>query len=194
MFCLFLTFSFFSICQSKIRLCSTSGITTRTALLSAKEPLSSFFEEDLSVHSVKFLQDSADPNFTKGSINSYGYSPNPLKDYLVWIERLLSDSTNSLKPVIISVTGSPEAVELVIKEIIEWSSKPIESQHPVGEVVKIEDLIAVEINTSCPNIRGVSTPSGYDPQMILKYLEAIDRAQIKSTKEGKSVRRSIPIG
>lgn len=74
------------------------------------------------------------------SVNSYGYSPQPLTDYLKWIEEILGSGSGK-KPFIISVGSGSEMREML--ERIE----PVRSR--VGK-----DRVAVEVNTSCPNLGG----------------------------------------
>ncbi|KAK0473550.1 hypothetical protein EDD18DRAFT_1323757 [Armillaria luteobubalina] len=91
------------------------------------------------------------------SLNSYGYSPYPLSYYISWIETILkTPSPNPHKAFIISVTAST------------W---------PELESVIAAIQIAVEFNTSCPNIPG-SPPKGYifdDLRELLNGLEMENR-------------------
>ncbi|KAJ6495398.1 hypothetical protein C8R45DRAFT_987222 [Mycena sanguinolenta] len=115
----------------------TGAVLTRTSTLGG-------FEEDDS-HTVAFASSSAT------SLNSYGYSPHKLSQYLSWIESILGAApTSKPKPFIISVTASePHVMRSTIDAI-----QALRSKSPA-----FAD-IGIEFNTSCPNIRG-STPSGY---------------------------------
>ncbi|KAF9243727.1 hypothetical protein BU15DRAFT_42500 [Melanogaster broomeanus] len=123
----------------------TGAVTTRTATLRG-------FKEDSS-HTVAFLKDSL------SSLNSYGYSPHPLSNYIGpqgWVRAILTRSPNSTKPFILSVTdSSAEDLRMMLNSIQElrafnpsWASR-----------------IAVEFNASCPNIKGHPPPSYNFPSL-----------------------------
>ncbi|KAG1757991.1 hypothetical protein EDB19DRAFT_1936601 [Suillus lakei] len=100
----------------------TGAVTTRTATLDG-------FEEDES-HAVAFMKDSL------SSLNSYGYSPHPLHEYLAWIREFLGEGP-STKPFIISITES--------------------SAERLSEM-----LVAIQ---HCPNIKGHPPPSYHLPSL-----------------------------
>jgi len=129
----------------------TGAVTTRTATLRG-------FDEDSS-HTVAFLKDS------HSSINSYGYSPHPLSKYIGpdgWIPTLLKRTPNSTKPFIISITASdPSDLRLSLDAIQGLRANPAWSTR-----------IAVELNTSCPNIPG-SPPPSYDPPALTPLLDVL---------------------
>ncbi|KAF7344428.1 DHO-dh domain-containing protein [Mycena sanguinolenta] len=116
----------------------TGAVLTRTSTLEG-------FQEDASSHTVAFASSSTT------SLNSYGYSPHKLSQYLSWIESILSAAaTPKSKPFIISITASqPDVTRSTIDAI-----QALRSKGPA-----FAD-IGIEFNTSCPNIRG-STPPGY---------------------------------
>lgn len=164
-------------------------MTTRTSVLSSDGDLSAHFDEDLSLHSVKFINESNPEreSISKGTINSYGYSPHPLSSYLSWIEQLFS-TQDKKKPVIISITGPPEAIEIGIERIRSWYL----SLNLISE--KDEVFVGVEVNLSCPNIKGVSIPSGYDPEMISQYMICAYRGSSKIIESELGSAKALPIG
>ncbi|KAJ7255883.1 hypothetical protein B0H12DRAFT_1113281 [Mycena haematopus] len=115
----------------------TGAVITRTTTIGG------FREDD--THTVAFASSSTT------SLNSYGYSPHRLFQYLSWIESILRAApTPKLKPFIISITAShPEVMQSTIGAI----------QALRGRGPAFAD-IGIEFNTSCPNIRD-SAPSGY---------------------------------
>ncbi|KAJ6627014.1 hypothetical protein B0H10DRAFT_1780574 [Mycena sp. CBHHK59/15] len=130
----------------------TGAVTTRTSTLVG-------FAEDES-HTVAFASS------TISTLNSYGYSPHKLSSYLVWIESILTQaSESSAKPFIISITASdPESMRATIDAIQALRHKsPRFSQ------------IAVEFNTSCPNIRGAA-PTGYAFGSLVPLLSVLAEA------------------
>ncbi|KAF9074509.1 hypothetical protein BDP27DRAFT_1317228 [Rhodocollybia butyracea] len=105
------------------------------------------------------------------SLNSYGYSPHPLSSYIGWIKEILSKS-GLVKPFIISITASTsDELTPMISFIQELRSTP-----------NIAPLVAIELNTSCPNVPMVS-PSGYIPSSIHPLLTALSDAH----KQDKSL-------
>ncbi|QRV76642.1 dihydroorotate dehydrogenase [Ceratobasidium sp. AG-Ba] len=145
----------------------TGGVTTRTATLKG-------FPDDPKIHQVAFASD------TTTTLNSYGYSPYPLSQYLAWVQEILSDNQESTKPVIVSITfDSPgpegnesesslnsllELVQVTRRRISDIPSPGNDSGHPIR--------VAVEINTSCPNIANKPPPS-YEPASMLALLSVI---------------------
>ncbi|KAK1225991.1 dihydroorotate dehydrogenase [Marasmius sp. AFHP31] len=122
----------------------TGAVTTRTATLDG-------FKENES-HTVAFSSSSTT------SLNSYGYSPHPLATYLQWIPRLLNGNHSTKqpqKPFIISITASkPDNLERMVNDIQELRKS-------IGDKDSKPSRIAIELNTSCPNIPG-SPPSAYE--------------------------------
>jgi len=136
----------------------TGAVTTRTATLDG-------FQEDES-HTVAFT------THTTSTLNSYGYSPHPLSTYLSWIQQIFTsraDVKSQLKPFIVSITTSnPNTLRELMHSI----------QH-LREKLKRDTLIApknpqiaVEFNTSCPNIQDASPPS-YTPSALLPILAVL---------------------
>ncbi|KAJ7785723.1 hypothetical protein B0H16DRAFT_2835 [Mycena metata] len=117
----------------------TGAVTTRTSTLGG-------FAEDAS-HTVAFASSSTT------SINSYGYSPHKLSQYLTWIESIIlnAPSTSKLKPFLISITASTaDSMQETVSAI-----QTLRAKSPA-----LSSRIGIEFNTSCPNIRG-SAPAGY---------------------------------
>lgn len=98
------------------------------------------------------------------SVNSYGYSPHPLSTYLIWIPRILQSNAASNKPFIISITSStPARLSEMVAAIQHTRAELDDSAGPSSK-------IAIELNTSCPNIRGAPPPS-YDFPTLLPLLQ-----------------------
>ena len=158
----------------------TGAVTTRTCLLEKG------FPSDDSIHQFTFYNPTThkakDPNPPSaghteetGSLNTLGYSPKPLKEYLEIIKTIsdgLSDlpanppntsandpETPSYKPFIISVTGTPAEVTACYAQI-----------HALQFTVKMP--LAMEINLSCPNIPN-KPPPAYSSQALFSYLYAL---------------------
>ncbi|KAH8120681.1 FMN-linked oxidoreductase [Phellopilus nigrolimitatus] len=130
----------------------TGAVTTRTATLNG-------FTEDPTIHTVAFSAESS------SSVNSYGYSPHPLSQYLSWVEKLLRGKSSS-KPVIISITSSkpPELVKIV--EAIQ------QLRQRLGDAGSETSRIGIELNTSCPNIDHAPPPS-YTPDALSPLLAVL---------------------
>jgi dihydroorotate dehydrogenase (fumarate) len=108
------------------------------------------------------------------SINSFGYSPHPLSDYIVWIEELLI-SAQKYKPIIVSITSNindPASLSSMVDEI-QRLRKRLHDQ-----VVGAKARIAIELNTSCPNIQG-SPPSAYDFHSLGLLLQLLAEAHAR---------------
>jgi len=133
----------------------TGAVTVRTATLDG-------FAEDSS-HAVVFANDSI------SSLNSYGYSPHPISVYIEWIYRILSRTTASKnpKPFIISITSSsPIALSTMIDAIQALRAR-------LQDAGRAElSRVAIELNTSCPNIRG-SPPPAYSLPTLLPLLQVL---------------------
>ncbi|KAF9507759.1 hypothetical protein BS47DRAFT_1321067 [Hydnum rufescens UP504] len=127
----------------------TGAVTTRTATWSG-------FEEDSGVHRVAFHARSY------SSINSYGYSPIPLNQYLEWINVLFIQHPTSTKPFIISITSSdPQELDIMIDTIRRFRFGGL-------------GRVAIELNTSCPNIENKPPPS-YDIRTLSPLLDVLHR-------------------
>lgn len=146
------------------------AVTTRTSLING-------FPNDSSIHQFAFYNpttlSSSEPNKDKGgnkettgSLNTLGYSPIPLKDYLGYV-KTISDSLGSIpegkhyKPFLISVTGS-------VDEVVECYRLITSHQRHVRMV------LAMEVNLSCPNIPS-KPPPAYNAESLLAYLSALKR-------------------
>lgn len=173
----------------------TGAVTTRTSLLEG-------FNHDDTIHQHIFFaagQGSTDtpkplnsdsntsqqpkPDTTStSSLNTYGYSPHTLSEYLGLIndvvgQRHLGTSTLDKKPFIISVTGTPDEIAMSYALIANAAEMD-------------EDLrLAMEVNLSCPNIEGAPPPA-YDPALLAEYLEAVSDS--KSTYRGRMADESVP--
>ncbi|KIV88644.1 hypothetical protein PV10_08308 [Exophiala mesophila] len=109
------------------------------------------------------------------SVNTLGYSPLTLSEYLGIIneivgQRHLGTDTPTKKPFILSVTGTPDEIAMAYALVANAAEMD-------------EDLrLNLEINLSCPNIHGAPPPA-YDPVQLTQYLEAISDS--KSTYRGR---------
>lgn len=144
---------------------STGGVTTRTCLLTG-------FGHDERIHQYTFVDpvtlcakaSSDAQDQACGSLNTLGYSPRTLEDYLNditlisqdWETKAQHPGNGALKPVIISVTGSPQEVRQCWDQI---SQKQMEAKIP----------LLMEVNLSCPNITG-KPPPAYSPPSLQEYL------------------------
>jgi dihydroorotate dehydrogenase (fumarate) len=102
---------------------------------------------------VAFSKDSV------SSINSYGYSPHPLATYLEWIQTIIQNDPTSSKPFIISITSSsPNTLSSMISSIqsLRTTLRDAEGSH---------SRIAIELNTSCPNIADCPPPAYNFPSL-----------------------------
>lgn len=148
----------------------TGAVTTRTSLLKA-------FPHDSTIHQFTFFDSSnlsaSEPNHDyagtpvqNGSLNTLGYSPITLEEYLGFI-KTISDGLDDLreghhyKPFIISVTGSEEDVVECYKAI-------------TNSQARVRMVLAMEVNLSCPNIPG-KPPPAYSSASLLSYLTALKK-------------------
>ncbi|KAH9920271.1 FMN-linked oxidoreductase [Fomitopsis serialis] len=135
----------------------TGAVTIRTATLHG-------FKENES-NAVVFTADRL------STLNSYGYSPYPLSQYLEWVRELLTSpppaggSQSHAKPVILSITAS-KADDL--------AQMQVSLIYPLD----LANLIAIELNTSCPNIPSAPPPCYHLPALRphLDVLAAAARA------------------
>ncbi|KAK7193558.1 hypothetical protein DPSP01_000113 [Paraphaeosphaeria sporulosa] len=175
---------------------STGAVTTRTSLLEG-------FPNDEKIHQFAFFspstheagsanptgQETADAS---GSLNTLGYSPLPLKQYLGFIKTIsdhmtgTSTSTSRIKPFIVSVTGA-------VEEVVECYRQIREQQNHVRMA------LAMEVNLSCPNIPG-KPPPAYSSKALLAYLAALKQEiarQVEPVLPGKHTHvgtTHVPIG
>jgi dihydroorotate dehydrogenase (fumarate) len=150
---------------------STGAVTTRTSLLGG-------FAHDPTKHRYLFFNPGDQSTFTEdstspaghenASLNTLGYSPIPLNEYLGFISSIAgqqpkqppaSSSAPSGKPFIISVTGGPDAVTTCYETIA-----TAQASVPVP--------LAMEINLSCPNIPGAPPPA-YSEPALTGYIMAV---------------------
>ncbi|MCJ1474711.1 dihydroorotate dehydrogenase [Lambiella insularis] len=155
----------------------TGAITIRTSLLNG-------FRHDDSIHQYCYLDPESmvtdRPNtrsITDGStlkvhsassLNTLGYSPTPLREYIAMVERIekrvCTDGIRSFKPVIFSITGNAgEIVEC--GRLLELQGRHCSSQ------------FMMEINMSCPNIVN-KPPPAYSKEGLLSYLHALQAAKL----------------
>jgi dihydroorotate dehydrogenase (fumarate) len=127
------------------------------------------------------------------SLNTLGYSPVPLNEYLEIVRRVAANGSNGdgdglenekyrggqgkKKPVILSVTGTPEEVEKAYL-LIQGTSR----DHGLE--------LGMEINLSCPNIKG-KPPPAYDGAALAEYLVLI---QTQKQMLGQTLAESPGVG
>ncbi|PON26114.1 dihydroorotate dehydrogenase (fumarate) [Trichoderma gamsii] len=160
---------------------STGAVTTRTSLIngfphSAEHHRYAFFDpatgkstpgtfsgppED-SESNVK-ADAAAAVDAPLATLNTLGYSPLPLSQYLSIISSLSSTITPSSPPktIIISVTGSPAEISSCHNLIQTFSTSP-----------SCPFPLAMEINLSCPNIPNLPPPA-YSPTSLASYFDAL---------------------
>lgn len=133
----------------------TGAVTTRTATLDG-------FDEDPGTHKVAFALGQT------ASLNSYGYSPHPLSKYLQWIETLYKNQNpdSKCKPIILSVAPTDAAQLGVIMTAIQGF------RHSVLKTLPSQPVLAVELNTSCPNIPN-HPPPAYDMATLTPLLQVL---------------------
>ncbi|KAF1837227.1 FMN-linked oxidoreductase [Decorospora gaudefroyi] len=172
----------------------TGAVTTRTSLLKG-------FLHDSSQHQFAFYNPTSlrasQPNVDQGgtldqtgSLNTLGYSPLPLEEYLTFVKKISESLPNApkedhkhYKPMIISVTGSAE-------EIVQ-SYQLISHQQ-----AHVRMALAMEINLSCPNIPG-KPPPAYSSTSLLEYLQALKTeigTQLQGREHPHEGHTHIPIG
>ncbi|KAK1246979.1 hypothetical protein MKX08_000781 [Trichoderma sp. CBMAI-0020] len=161
---------------------STGAVTTRTSLIDGFPHIAdrhryAFFDpatgkpargtfsgppED-SESNVKDSTADAPPLAT---LNTLGYSPLPLSQYLSIISSLASTVTTSSsasppKTIIISVTGSPAEIATCHSLIQTFATSP-----------SCPFPLAMEINLSCPNIPSLPPPA-YSPASLASYFDVL---------------------
>ncbi|KAL1887357.1 dihydroorotate dehydrogenase [Sporothrix stenoceras] len=162
----------------------TGAVTTRTSLLDG-------FGHNPEIHQFAFFDAAThDPAATaetkanSASLNTLGYSPITLDEYLSFIKTIAESRTTTSKPkgFLVSVTGGPDDVAECYKRIA-----AVQSALPDPSGVPL----AMEVNLSCPNIPN-KPPPAYDGTALLSYLTAIQSAVTAvSEVEGSTV---IPFG
>ncbi|KAI1336547.1 dihydroorotate dehydrogenase [Xylariaceae sp. FL0016] len=159
---------------------STGAVTTRTALLTG-------FPHDQLIHQYTFFNPathspsahiSATPAFgdENASLNTLGYSPVSLDEYLNHIQAISDGCTRSLeKYFIVSVTGTPDEVATCYRRVAKRQQN-------------VKMPLAVEVNLSCPNIPG-KPPPAYSGEALREHVAALTRAV-----EGAEGVWSVPFG
>lgn len=137
----------------------TGAVTTRTSLLYG-------FAHDDSTHQFKFfdagkqiVSNEASSAEGASSLNTLGYSPLPLAEYLAMISEIVEATPDKKKPFIVSVTGTPEEIT-ECHSLIAACARSL--HHP----------LFMEINLSCPNIAD-KPPPAYDGTTLREYLAAL---------------------
>ena len=110
---------------------------------------------------------SPTPEGPTSSLNTLGYSPISTQLYLDIITSIISTSQNPNKPVIYSVTGTPEDIAWYYEFFYDAREK---LRMNVSHGVKF----LMEINLSCPNIAG-KPPPAYSKAALLEYLHTLRR-------------------
>ena len=158
----------------------TGAITTRTFTLKGfnhDDAIHQYCFYDSQDHKVQHHSSSSElqtpPSGPISSLNTLGYSPFSLRDYLLTVPEVLKRSTHPGKPIIFSVTGNPQGI-LLIRGAIQGLSASIESQP--------KPRFLIEINLSCPNIAG-KPPPAYDKAALLEYLHALNKAPAEGQTE-----------
>ncbi|OCL13295.1 FMN-linked oxidoreductase, partial [Glonium stellatum] len=177
----------------------TGAVTTRTSLLNG-------FPHDPDIHQYAFFNptthnashDSANASADQtGSLNTLGYSPILLGEYLNFI-KTISDRTREARDIASATLSSPTASTRLSSPII----KPfiISVTGSIEEVLRCYRLItahqqevimplAMEINLSCPNIPG-QPPPAYHADRLAEYLIAL-KAEVATQQPTAT---QIPIG
>lgn len=139
----------------------TGALTTRTSLLNG-------FGHDPALHQYAFFDPvtHAAPSElaagapAKASLNTLGYSPLPLSEYLGFVQTISDGLAEpSTKLIVISVTGTPEEVAESYRLIAKCSSR-------------VKMPLAMEINLSCPNIPN-KPPPAYSRDSLSLYLSTL---------------------
>ncbi|CAN8105839.1 unnamed protein product [Discula destructiva] len=155
----------------------TGAVTTRTSLLAG-------FPHDPSKHQFTLFdatthnsqQDQSKlSDLENASLNTLGYSPLTLEQYLGFIQTVASTTSARLdKGFIVSVTGSPEDVVGCYKLVAETATK-------------VPFPLAMEVNLSCPNIPG-KPPPAYSGDALLQYLSALQEYIVASSNASQDDR------
>jgi dihydroorotate dehydrogenase (fumarate) len=153
----------------------TGAITIRTSLLRGFDHDDTMHQYCLfdttfeDVHIAAGPQSVVGPSQSPSSLNTLGYSPVPLEDYIDIVERIQDrarQARNSRdKPVIFSVTGSADDVVKCCKLLEDRDASE-------------NALWMVEINLSCPNIPD-KPPPAYSKEGLLSYLTALQKHGVR---------------
>ncbi|KAK1025559.1 dihydroorotate dehydrogenase [Friedmanniomyces endolithicus] len=162
----------------------TGAVTTRTSLLQA-------FDHNPTIHQHTFfnphshslkpsnISDGEVPADYSASLNTLGYSPIRLNAYLAMIPKVTHNSTlpsdaRASKPIILSVTGSADAVRDCYRQIHKTQAT-------------VDNPLCMEINLSCPNIPG-KPPPAYSGAELSEYL------QLLAQEESLEGERRVAVG
>ena len=108
-------------------------------------------------------------NTSASTLNSFGYSPHPLSSYVKWTRTILTRGTNT-KPFIISITSNSHS------ELAQMVEDVQKLRQRLGDGTDgTPSRVAVELNTSCPNIKG-KPPPAYSFTTLLPLLEVLTQA------------------
>lgn len=153
----------------------TGAVTTRTALANAFKHNDGthqycFFEpkgHTITGHNNEALplHQGASPSDPISSLNTLGYSPFSVHEYLKIIKDLLLSpqlADRPIKPIIISVAGS-------YTEVLHHYRSISHLQIDLNENHNISARFFMEINLSCPNIAG-KPPPAYSRDELSRYL------------------------
>ena len=158
----------------------TGAVTTRTALANG-------FEHDDAAHQYCFFASRSHtvrghstepyphqgtiPSDSISSLNTLGYSPFSVLEYLNMIKDLLLSiqlEGSPIKPIIVSVAGSAAEVLDHYRSISHLQLEMNQNHH-------ISARLLMEINLSCPNISG-KPPPAYSKDELSKYLTPLVNA------------------
>ena len=197
---------------------STGAVTTRTSLLGG-------FPHDPAVHQYTFFDPSrhdfptaaaSDGEAATGtetetviktshnynaSLNTLGYSPVPLDEYLGYISAILSSSSSSpptqrKKYFIVSVTGTPDEVAECYRRVARLQAQLDATSSSSGgktDTTTSSTRLAVEVNLSCPNIPD-HPPPAYSGEALAPYLAALRDASAAATVKGEDAAVLVPWG
>lgn len=165
----------------------TGAVTVRTSLLNG-------FRHDENVHQYTFfdcggaatVKGDASIATGKTSLNTLGYSPVRLDEYLEIVGRVIGSDVLvppklQKKPIILSVTGSPEDVT--------------EAYVMMEKTAREGGLeLGMEINLSCPNIKG-KPPPAYDGAALAEYLVLLQaqKSMLVDTGAGSQAGRRVMV-
>ena len=115
------------------------------------------------------------------SLNTLGYSPVSFEDYCSIISDILSQDSKQChlkKPVIFSVTGSPQEIQLYYRRLCQLQTTT-------------HTRLLMEINLSCPNILGKEPPA-YSHDSLILYLQALRQTIDENVKASVEVGIKLP--
>ncbi|KAL3427928.1 Dihydroorotate dehydrogenase (fumarate) [Phlyctema vagabunda] len=169
----------------------TGAVTVRTSLLKG-------FPHDPAIHQYTFFSAAeghattevgGDGRITEikggetSSLNTLGYSPIPLDEYISIIADIVASDTHSRansKPFIVSVTGTAEEVAECYVRLVK-----VRTENP-----DLNLSLMMEVNLSCPNIPD-KPPPAYDGLSLSEYIRAIGQAKAKTSALGASIHVGI---